>query len=426
VGIVLRNRSLVLLGVAEIVNGLGSWVTSMALYAILIFQQHGSLGQSTAIFLAGLGPTLVLSPMAGWLADRFDRRPLMIASRLLQGAVVAGLIFADRLPFIYALLVLNGVFGTVMTPAKETALPDLVAPEDLPRANAFMQQTTGLVKIVAPALAAGLLTLIAPHTAMVIDVVSYLFSAAILTRLPALPPRGAGHNNADGAAAPRSHALLATVRQVLRQAPGLALLLPINLLMNLVLMAFDVSIAVYVRDVLETGIAFTGIIGGMIGTGTILGSGAFFLLKRNRSPWRDLLVGFLLLTALPGMLAAGGLWFSPAAARITVAIACFLGGLGIGVVNVQAATLLQRLAPRAWLGRLGGLIQSLMLIGQLAGIFLTPLLVPGVVSFGVYFGIATLLLLTVNLLTALGIARLGSGQAAPPADTAREVRVHVG
>jgi MFS family permease len=425
---IVRNRSLLLLGAAEIINSVGSWITSMALYSLLIFQQHGGLGQSTAIFLAGLGPSLVLSPLAGWLCDRLDRRPLMIISRLLQGAVITCLIFTDKLPFIYALLALNSVFGTVMTPAKDSSLPELVTAEDLPRANAFMQQATGIVKIIAPALAGALLTVLAPHTAMILDVVSYAVAAAILTGLPALPPRGAapGERRDSGEATGGGGSLLAGLHTLLRLAPGLALLLPLNLLMALVLISFDIAIAVYVRDILQTGIAYKGIMGGMVGTGTILGTGAFFLLEGRRNPWRDLLGGLLLVTALPAALAAGGLWLAPAAARAGVAAGCFVGGLGIGIVNVQGATLFQRLAPRGWLGRLGGIFQSLLMVGQLAGIFLTPLLVPHVVSFGVYFGIATVLLLTANLLTALGIARLGRRQLAPEADAAGEVRVSEG
>src|SRR5512144_2341120 len=113
---ILRNRSLLIIGLAESVSGIGNWITMLAIFAIVVFRGQGGVVQSSAIFLAGLLPTLLASPAAGWLCDRYDRKWLMIGSELLDGLIVAGLIFAQRLEIIYALLALQAVVMSILTP----------------------------------------------------------------------------------------------------------------------------------------------------------------------------------------------------------------------------------------------------------------------------------------------------------------------
>lgn len=402
----LRNRSLMLIGAAEMITNIGGWITSMALYSILIFQEGGGMGTSSALFLASLGPALLLSPVAGYLCDRFDRRKLMIASRLLQGLATVGLIFTENLILLVVLLILGATFGLVMGPARTTAVPDLVAPEELTQANAFMQQVTGTVKILAPALAGGLLTLMAPHTAIILDVICFMLSAVVLLLLPPLPPKGV--LRAKGEAAPKRQGMLMESFTALWQsAPGLVLLFPLNVLIAFMLMAFDVAMAVYVRDILQTGIAFKGLMGFATGAGLIVGSSAFLFLKGERNLWRDVILGFTLVIALSAALALGEA-AGPVLARAILLGGGLLGGLGMGVVNVQAGTLFMRQCPPAILGRVGGLLDSIVVVGRLGGLLLTPLLVPAMVSFGGYFGLASILLVAAVALTALALRRLGS------------------
>jgi MFS family permease len=306
---VLRNRALLVLGAAEIVNNLGSWITAMALAAILIFQRHGSIAQSTGIFLVGLAPMLLLSPLAGRLCDRVDRRKVMVISRLLEGAFTAGLIFADSLPLIYGLLLLAAICSTVITPARSTILPDVVPPEQLTQANAFLQQTTGIVKVLAPMAAGAVLAVLPPHTAILIDVISFCLSAAVLLLLPPLPPRG------RQAAALEQAGSRVSVLSILRDVPGLSILLPLSFLIMLVMIAFDVSASVYVRDVLHGSVSFTGIIVGVIGAGTIGGSSLLMLRKGPHNAWRDIITGLLLLAVVPGALAAAAPGPAPAVGR---------------------------------------------------------------------------------------------------------------
>lgn len=93
---IVRNRSLVILGIAESISNVGNWITIMALYALIVFQGDGGVPESSGILLAGLGPMLLFSPVAGWLSDRADRKHLMIMSQVMAALPVIGTFFWRR------------------------------------------------------------------------------------------------------------------------------------------------------------------------------------------------------------------------------------------------------------------------------------------------------------------------------------------
>jgi MFS family permease len=395
-----RNRSLWIIGIAESVSGIGNWITMLAVFAIVVFRGHGTIVQSSGIFLAGLLPTLLFSPVAGWLCDRFDRKRLMIASELLDGLVVAGLIFVRRLELLYALLALQAVVMSVMAPARQAVIPDLVDNTELTRANAFLQQLAGIIKIAGPVLAGLVLAVISPHSAFILDVISFILSAVILTRLPALPPHpqrasvlSTGTAGTGEAAKPSSAG-----RTVLR-FPQLRLLFASTFCAIFIIVGFDVLSSVVTRDVLDGNEKLFSLLIGAVGLGTTVVAVMMFLDKGERDPWRDVLWGLALLACLPASVAAAAALGTPAGGRLALAAGCLVGGVGNGLVNVQITTLLQRLSPPALLGQVSGLFQSTAVAGQLAGIVVTPLIVPALLAIGSYF-----LAGTVGLLLLVGVA----------------------
>jgi MFS family permease len=432
-----RNHHLLILGFAESVSGIGNWITGLAIYALIVFRGSGNVLESSGVLLAGLGPMLLCSPLAGWLCDRFDRKRLMIASEVLSGLVVACLIFTTRLELIYALLALQAVAGSIMSPARQSAIPALVDRADLTRANALLQQLSSLVKIGAPILAGGVLTVLSPHAALVLDVVSFALSALILSRLPSLPPgerpapaeaahattpapKGAPEGAPNGAPA-------LSLAAVLRAAPRLRLLLGTGFAVTLTIMGFDVLCPVFTRDVLHGGESLFGTLIGLIGLGSVVAAAGLFWRKGARDPWPDMVLGLALLGAVPLSMTVAALLPDAGPARLVVMAGCLIGGLGNGLLNVQAGTLLQTLAPAAHLGRVSGLFQSMLIGGQLVAIVLTPLLVPLLLPAAAYLGLSGLALLALAAGTGILVARTArrAEQPNPPAPLPAAGRVNV-
>lgn len=400
-----RNRSLVTLAASESVSNIGNWITMMAVFAMIVFKGDGGILQSSGIFLAGLLPTLVFSPAAGWLIDHFDRKWLMVASEFFSGSIIAALIFTTRIELIYAILALQAISTSIMTPARQAVVPDIISRRDLTRANAFFQQLAGLIKIGAPMIAGLILAVLNPHRAIILDVISFVISAFILSRLPSLQPHPDEPISASLETVAQPQGRAPKVTAVLKDSPRLRLLFVSIFLGIIVIVGFDVLSAVFIRDVLNGNEGFFGLLVGLVGLGTLGASFLLMMQRENRDPWRDVVFGMILLAALPASLALAAWLNQPTLARILSIAGGFLGGVGNGLLVIQMGTLLQLLSPPALLGRMGGVFQSTTVAGQLVGIVLTPLFVPGLLSMGVYLGLGTLALGTLALYTVLTLRR---------------------
>jgi MFS family permease len=292
-----------------------------------------------------------------------------------------------------------------MTPARQAAVPDLVSREDLPRANALLSQLAGMVKIGAPMLAGLILTLLDPHTAILLDALSFLLSALILSRLPALPPRRRPTPVSTHGALPAQTGHEPTLLATLGRSAGLRLLLSATFLTVVVIIGFDALASVFVRDVLHGDERLFGLLIGLVGLGTVGAAGALLWRPTNRDPWRDLVLGIVLLAVVPASLAVaahlaaspGGTVRGLAAVQAVAAFGCLVGGLGNGLVVVQSGTLLQTLSPGSLLGQMAGAVQSTRVAGQMAGLLITPLLVPALLAMDAYLGAAALALLALAL-----------------------------
>ncbi len=413
---ILRNPALLILGGAEAISLIGDWITMMAVLAILIFRGNGGALQSSGVFIAGLLPALLVSPAAGWLCDRFERKKLMIASQLLSALVVGGLVFTSRVELIYALLALEAVCLSVMAPARQSSVADIVAHEDLARANAFLQQLTGVVKIGAPVFAGFLLGFLDPHTAILLDVATFVLAAGLLSLLPGLPPHSSHPPRQVSCAGTARVRRLPALLGVLRQAPQLYVLFLAISLTVFVITGFDVLAPLYFRDLLGEGEQFYGFSIGLVGVGTLAGALFLMLRKRAVNPWYDFIAGVILLSFIAMCMALAARLADLTAARLLVLAGCLIGGIGCALANVQANTLLQTLSPAAYLGRISGMQQSMMVLGQLLGVIATPVLVPAFLSVAPFFSISALALMGVAAFVVLQMRRapVGLPETRPP------------
>src|SRR4029450_12125809 len=130
------NRPFRLLWSARAVSFLGD---SLGLVALMLHVAE-TTGQALAVaplLLAGDFAPALLGPLAGTVADRLDRRRVLVGCELLQGGLVlATALWLPPLPGLLALVGLRAVAGQVSQPASRAAVPALVPERDLERANA--------------------------------------------------------------------------------------------------------------------------------------------------------------------------------------------------------------------------------------------------------------------------------------------------
>jgi MFS family permease len=188
-----RNRGFRLLWLGQVVSQLGDWFDTIAVLTIV---QHltGSGRAVGLIFVMRFLPSVVVSPLSGVIADRFNRRKIMIASDLVRAVVVLGFLLVRRpeqVWMIYALTVLQLTFSTFFEPAKSASVPSLVEPREIVAANAITSVTWSAMLTLGAAAGGFVTGWVGTDAAFVLDSLTYLGSAALIAgiKLPKRLPR---------------------------------------------------------------------------------------------------------------------------------------------------------------------------------------------------------------------------------------------
>lgn len=176
---------------AEAVSGFGTAITLLALQTLVVVTLQGGAVQVGWLNSARWLPYLVLGLVVGALVDR-ARRPVMVATDLTRAVLLATIPLAwalDRLTFTLLLLVVI-MFGTVSLindAASMSFLTRLVPRAQLQRAHARIDGAAAVAQTAGPAVAGALIRLVGAPLAVLVDAVSYLFSAIVVASLRSVP-----------------------------------------------------------------------------------------------------------------------------------------------------------------------------------------------------------------------------------------------
>jgi predicted MFS family arabinose efflux permease len=187
------NRNFRQLWLGQVVSQMGDWFDTIALYTIIL-NLTGSGRHIGLLMVARFVPSFVFGSLSGVVADRFNRRTIMIVSDLLRAVVVLGFLFvrrADQLWIIYFLTVLQLAFSTFFEPAKTAVIPSIVSDRELVAANAISSVTWSAMLTLGAAIGGVVTGLFGTDVSFILDGMSFLLSAALIAsvRIPKRPPR---------------------------------------------------------------------------------------------------------------------------------------------------------------------------------------------------------------------------------------------
>ncbi|MCJ2540859.1 MAG: MFS transporter, partial [Candidatus Thermoplasmatota archaeon] len=176
-------RSYTVLWSGQLVSLIGSGMTIFALL-VWLFEETGQATSVSLLFLFAFGPEVVLSPLAGVVVDRYSRKAIMIISDSMTAvSTLSILIFhqADMLsPWaIYGLISIGGVFRAFQFPALSAATTLMVPKKHYGRASGMLSTAWALSEMLAPIMAAVLISTIGLGGILTIDLIT--FSAAVAT-----------------------------------------------------------------------------------------------------------------------------------------------------------------------------------------------------------------------------------------------------
>ncbi|HEV8252408.1 MAG TPA: MFS transporter [Candidatus Limnocylindria bacterium] len=343
------NSAFTRLFAAQLVSFAGDWFATVALLGLAL-ELTGSPGVASLLLVVQTGAFALASPLAGVLADRYDRRRLMVLADVARVPVALAFLLArdpDTLWIAFVAAAVLSLGAAVFEPSSSASLPNLVGEGELAEANVLIGSAWGTMLAVGAALGGLVAATLGRDVAFAINAASFAASALLILgiRRSFRAPR---EEATAGSPQPERGGIGESIRVVLRFARGnrtLAALLLSKTTFG-VGTGVIVLLAVFGRDVFHAGDAGIGILFAARGLGALLGP---FLVRS--------IVGVSERGLIGGIAASFGIFavsygLLPLAPILPLAaVAVFAAHLGGGAQWTLSSYGLQRAAPDAIRGR---------------------------------------------------------------------------
>jgi MFS family permease len=368
-----RNPAFARLYLAQLTSFAGDWFATVALLGLAL-ELTGSSTIASLVLVLQTGGFAAAAPLAGILADRFDRRRLLVAADLARVPVALTFLLArdpDTLWIAFVAVLLLAVGAAVFEPTSSASLPNLVEPDELPAANVLIGSAWGTMLAVGAALGGLVAVTLGRDAAFVVNAGSFAVSAWLIVgiRRPLQAQREAGHAVMGGA--------IEAIRTAVRFARERRVVAAFVLSKT----SFGVGtgvvalLAVFGRDVFDAGDAGIGVLFAARGLGALVGP--FVARSVMGTDDRGLIRGI----AVSFVAAAGCYAIFPLAPALWVAAVLVFGAHCGGGAQWALSTLgIQRSTPDAIRGRMFsldyGLVTLTIAVSTLAAGLLADALPP--------------------------------------------------
>jgi MFS family permease len=382
----LARRDVRLLLAGQTLSMFGDWamIIVLGIWAKVLTGSNAQAGLVFFVFaLAGL-----IAPIGGLVVDRLRKRPLMIATHLALAAVMCLLLLVhDRgdLWLLYVVTALYGLGGDLFGAARSAMLKAMLPDELLGEANGALQSVREGLRLVAPLAGAGIYAAFGGSAVALVDVATFVLSAATLAALPFIepPPAAKEHHFLREISAGVRHIAVTRVLRELTTGVGAALLVA----------GFSETIIFAITsDGLHRSPSFIGVLGTFQGIGSILGGITAARLMRKVGELRLAAIGLTLFGV------GDALWLIPSLGVVLPAMS--LAGVGIVWAVVALATSYQRRSPTDMQGRVAAAANMLFSVPQTISIAVGAALITlidyriEIVAMAIVFAVASVYLLT--------------------------------
>ena len=340
---------------AQAASAFGSRITRTALPILAIVTLRATPGELAVLSALGVAPSVVVGLLVGGRVDRSAKRPLLIGADLVRAVLVATIPLAAWLgmlsmPQLYGVAAAVGAASALFAIADNSFLPVLVAPEQLVEGNARLEATESVAEAAGPGLAGIMVQALTAPVAIAIDALSYVWSAALLSRIrtresPAAPSDGGS--------------VLRDVRAGFRACLAHPVLGPTLIAEAIVYLFGGFFLALYMLLTLRTLGLSPGVVGLVIGVG---GVGAFAGALLAPALGRRLGTGTAMVLALAvgqgAVLLIPLAVHAPALAVPLLTLQQLVGDAFLGAYAVHAVSLRQRVLPAELLGRASAAVHA--------------------------------------------------------------------
>jgi MFS family permease len=350
IDLVRRNRNFRYLWLGQIISLLGDWFNLIASASLVAELTQSGVAIGGLFVVRMLAPFLI-SPFAGVAADRYNRKHLLILTDLGRAVTLVGFLLVrepEQVWLLYALTAVQLALSGIFFPTRNSILPDIVSPRGLGAANALTSATWSVMLAVGAALGGIVAGEFGAHPAFVVDALTFLASALLLSRMVY------GHRSSADAGETSVQAAVGQyvdgLRYLWRHKDFLVIAVQkgaLALAVTGVFQVVQVALAEEKYVIGEGGGTSLGIMYAVLGVGTGIGPivARRFTGDRDRSLRVALALGYLVASV-------GLLMMAPLLGFVVTLVGVLLRGVGGGLNWVFATQLLLHLVPNRVRGRI--------------------------------------------------------------------------
>ena len=341
---------------AGAVSGLGTYVTLFSLQALVVLVLHGTATEVGWLNAARWLPYLVLGLVVGALVDGRRRLPLMVGTDLVQAALLVSIpvlwwLGRLSLPVLLAIVVLTGAAAVVNGAAEMSFLPRLVEPSHLQPAHARVDGADAAASTAGPALGGVLVSAVGAPFAVLVDSLTYVYSALTLRRIRVEEPASRSGVTVRG--------LLGEISEGIRwvyRSSGLATIAVATHGWFVGNAIVGVVLAPYVLLTLDLTALEFGIAGAVGGVGAVAGALVTTRVGRRLGTGRTIITCHAITTA--GVIVMVGAGRAPVEPIVLVLVGQLLYGLAMGMSNSHEMSYRQLVTPDALQARTNTTLRS--------------------------------------------------------------------
>ncbi|SBW00996.1 conserved membrane hypothetical protein [uncultured Eubacteriales bacterium] len=361
-----KNFTLLVIGQAS--SLFGNYILKFAL-SMYVLEVTGSAAIYASILAVATIPTILFSPLGGILADRANRRNIMVALDTLSGIslLFAAFLFStgNGIAVTCVLLVTLSIMGAFESPTVQACVPQMQSGDNIIRGNAIVNQVAAISALIAPILGSVLYVTFGLKHVMSASIICFFLTALFeyFIKLEYIPV-----DNRNGVLAIVKHDFSVSMRFICKGQPGIfTMLLLIALVSFFVIGTAMVGLPYIVRTVLGLNAEYYGAAESALGFAAILGSIAAGLLTRKLKV-RHLSIVLMVLGVL--LIPSGSVFLAPIStiARYVINIIFFCGmQISACIFSIFSFSFIQQKTPDHLIGKVMAFVSTIAMCAQPLG-----------------------------------------------------------
>ena len=361
-----KNFTLLILG--QLTSLFGNFILKLAL-SMYVLEATGSAAIFAGILSAATIPTILLSPLGGILADRADRRNIMVALDALTGvSVLCAALFlseSNAIAVISTLLIILSILGAFETPTVQACIPTMLQGDNIMKGNAVVNQVASLSYLIAPMLGGVLYAMLGLKPVMYASVVCFFITALFECFIKLSYQR---IQNQGGVLQIVKQDFLSSMQYISKEQTSISKMLLLTAFSRFFVMGITiVGLPFLVRTILGFNPKYYGAAESALAVATILGSiAAGILAEKLKIHKLSILLASMGIFIIP----AGIIFLLPVNAIIKygVTVVSFCGMQAvISIFSIFAVSLIQQRTPNHLIGKVMAYTSTVTLCVQPIG-----------------------------------------------------------